>query len=90
MPRVVIIDDEMAKKLFPNTDAIGQHIRYTQPPKDGSPNDFEVIGVVGTHLHDVQNDTLNRRLFVPFVQSYNGNVYLHVRFATNDRSAVIS
>src|SRR6266568_5874688 len=35
--RVAIIDEEMAKKLFPNEDPIGQHIRYTQPPKDGSP-----------------------------------------------------
>src|SRR5213075_1336222 len=48
-PRVAIIDDAMAKKLFPNTEAIGQHIRYTQAPRDGSPNDFEVVGVVGTH-----------------------------------------
>jgi ABC-type antimicrobial peptide transport system permease subunit len=89
MPRVAIVDDEMAKKLFPNTDAIGQHIRYTQPPKDGSPNDMEVVGVVGSHRHDVQTDTLNRRLFVPLAQGYSGNVYLHVRFATKDRSALI-
>src|SRR6266496_119531 len=92
MPRVAIIDDEMAKKLFPNTDAIGQHIRYTQPPKDGSPNDMEVIGIVNSHRHDVldvQTDTLKRRLFVPLAQGYNGNVYLHVRFATKDRRALI-
>src|SRR5213596_513372 len=79
MPRVAIIDDEMAKKIFPNMDAVGQHIRYTQSPKDGSPNDLLVVGVVRSHLHDVQNDTLNRRLFVPLAQGYNGNVYLHVR-----------
>ncbi len=88
-PRVAIIDDEMAKKLFPNTDAIGQHVRYTQPPKDGSRNDMEVIGIVNSHRHDVQTDTLNRRLFVPLAQGYNGNVYLHVRFATKDRRALI-
>ena len=88
-PRVAIIDDEMAKKLFPNTDAIGQHVRYTQPPKDGSPNDMEVIGIVDSHRHDVQTDTLNRRLFVPLAQGYNGNVYLHVRFATKDRRTLI-
>jgi predicted permease len=88
-PRVAIIDDEMAKKLFPNTDAIGQHVRYTQPPKDGSPNDMEVIGIVNSHRHDVQTDTLNRRLFVPLAQGYNGNVYLHVRFATKDRRSLI-
>ena len=87
-PRVVILDEEMAKKIFPNTDALGQHIRYTQPPRDGSPNDFEVVGIVNTHRHDVQNDTTLRRLFVPFVQSYSGNVYLHTRLTNTDRRAV--
>jgi putative ABC transport system permease protein len=87
-PRVGIIDEEMARKLFPNTEAVGEHIRYTQPPKDGSPNDLVVVGVVSSHRHDVQNDTLKRRLFVPLSQGYNGNVYLHVRLATKDRHAV--
>ena len=88
-PRVAIIDDEMARKLFPNTDAIGQHIRYTQPPKDGSPSDMEIVGVVSSHRQNVQTDTLNRRLFVPLAQGYTGNVFLHVRFGTKDRQALI-
>src|SRR5438876_573787 len=88
MPRVAIIDDAMAKKIFPNMEAVGQHIRYTLPPKDGSPNDLLVVGVVSSHRHDVQNDTLNQRLFVPLSQGYNGNIYLHVRLATKDRRAV--
>ena len=86
--RVAIIDEEMAKKLFPNEDAVGRHVRYTIPPKDGSPNDMEVIGVVGIHRHDVQNDTPITRLFVPFAQGYSGDVFLHVRFNTMDRQAV--
>src|SRR5438876_572301 len=86
--RVAIIDEEMAKKLFPNEDAVGQHVRYIIPPKDGSPNDMEVVGVVGTHRHDVQNDTPLTRLFVPFAQGYTGDVFLHVRFNTMDRQAV--
>ena len=28
-PRVLIIDETMAKKLFPKRDALGQHLRYT-------------------------------------------------------------
>jgi predicted permease len=86
--RIAIIDEEMAKKLFPNEDAIGQHVRYTIPPKDGTPNDMEVVGVVGTHRHNVQNDTLLARLFVPFAQGYNGNVFVHVRLNIQDRRAV--
>ncbi len=87
--RIAIIDEEMARKLFPNADAIGQHVRYTIPPKDGTPNDMEVVGIVGTHRHDVQNDTTLARLFVPFAQGYLGNVFLHVRLNTRDRHAVV-
>src|SRR5437762_473020 len=88
--RVAIIDEEMAAKLFPNQDAIGQHVRYTQPPKSGGPNDLEIVGVVSKHRHDVQNDTIIRRLFVPLAQGYNGGVYLHVRLNSQDRRAVVA
>ena len=86
--RVAIIDEELAKKLFPNEEAIGQHIRYTQPPKDGSPNDMEIVGVVSRHRHEIQEDSLICRLFVPLAQGYNGQTYLHVRLNTQDRRAV--
>src|SRR5947199_1460545 len=88
--RVAIIDEEMAAKLFPNQDAIGQHVRYTQPPKSGGPNDLEIVGVVSKHRHDVQNDTIICRLFVPLAQGYNGGVYLHVRLNSQDRRAVVA
>ncbi len=87
---VAIIDEEMAKKLFPNEDAIGQHVRYTQPPKDGAPNDLEIIGIVSKHRHDIQNDSIVCRLFVPLVQGYNGQTYLHVRLNTRDRHVVVA
>ena len=87
--RVAIIDEEMAKKLFPNQEAIGQHMRYTNPPSDGSPNDLEIVGVVGKHLHSVESDALVRRLFVPLAQGYNGQIYMHVRLSTQDRQAVV-
>src|SRR3989440_3549134 len=86
--RVAIVDEEMAKKLFPNEDSIGQHIRYTNPPKDGSPNDMEIVGVVTKHRHSVDNDSLVCRLFVPLAQGYSGQTFLHVRLNTEDRHAV--
>jgi hypothetical protein len=88
--RVAIIDEEMAQKLFPNEDPIGQHIRYTQPPKDGSPNDMEIVGVVSKHRHNVQTDSLVCRLFVPLAQGYSGQTYLHVRLNTQDRHAIVA
>jgi len=88
--RVAIIDEEMATKLFPNEDAVGQHIRYTQPPKDGAPNDLEIVGVVSKHRHSVDNETLTRRLFVPLAQGYNGQIYMHVRLNSLDRNVVVA
>jgi len=86
---VGIIDELLAKKLLPNEDAIGQHVRYTVPPKDGSPNDIEIVGIVNTHRHDVQEDVASTgRLFVPFSQGYTGNVFFHVRLGSQDRQSV--
>jgi predicted permease len=87
-PRVAIIDEKMAAKLFPKSDAIGQRIRYTNPPSDGSPAEMEVVGIVNWHRHEVQNEGPQLRLFVPLAQGYNGNVYFHVRLASTDRKAV--
>jgi putative ABC transport system permease protein len=89
-PPVAILDEEMAQKLFPKGDAVGQRIRYTQAPSDGSPGELEVVGVVNRHLHDVQSDTLVRRVFVPLAQKYYGNVFLHVRLANTDRQSVVN
>ena len=86
--KIAIIDEEMAKKIFPKEEALGQHVRYTVPPRDGSPNDLEIIGICSTHRHTVQNDTPLARLFVPFAQGYSGNVFLHVRLETKDRNTV--
>ena len=87
-PRVAILDEKMAEKLFPNGDALGQRIRYTQTPRDGSPAEMEVVGIVNWHRHEVQNDGPQRRLFVPLAQVFNGNVYLHVRSQATDRNSV--
>src|SRR5438094_10357609 len=62
--------------------------RYTYPPKNGSPNDIDIVGIVNTHRHDVQEDVASTgRLFVPFAQGYTGNVFFHVRLGSQDRQS---
>jgi predicted permease len=85
---VLIIDEVMAKKLFPNQDPLGQHVRYTLPPSDGSPNDFTIVGIVSAHRHEVLDSEMPKRIFAPLAQAYNGGVILQVRLARDDRSAV--
>jgi putative ABC transport system permease protein len=45
---------------------------------------------VSKHRHDIQNDSIVCRLFVPLAQGYNGQTYLHVRLNTEDRHAVVA
>jgi len=89
-PRVVIIDELMAKKLFPKGDALGQHIRYMEPPSDGSPNDLTIVGIVSKHRHEVLGEEWPRRLFVPLAQAYNGAVTLQIRLTRSDRRSVVA
>lgn len=87
-PKVVIIDTTMAQKLFPKRDALGQHLRYTLPPTDGSPNDYTIVGIVSEHRHEVLGSDVPRRIFAPLAQAYSGNVILQVRLTRDDRTAV--
>lgn len=83
-PRVAIVDEAMARRLFPNGDALGQRVRFTQQPADGSPAEMEIVGICTPHRHDVLDTSEQARLFVPFAQSYAGDVFLHIRLATDD------
>jgi putative ABC transport system permease protein len=87
-PRVAIIDEQMAKKMFPETEALGQRIRYTNPGPNESNGEMEIVGIVNAHRHEIIGANIPRRLFVPLAQAYNGNVFLHVRVATDDRRVV--
>ncbi|HEY2800272.1 MAG TPA: ABC transporter permease [Chthoniobacterales bacterium] len=87
-PKVMMIDETMAKKLFPKSDALGQHVRYTTAPADGSPNDFTIVGIVAKHRHEVLDGEMRSRIFVPLAQAYNGGVTLQVRLNRDDRAAV--
>jgi ABC-type antimicrobial peptide transport system permease subunit len=50
---------------------------------------MEIVGTVSKHRHNVQNDSLTCRLFVPLAQGYSGQTYLHVRLNTQDRHAIV-
>jgi putative ABC transport system permease protein len=77
-PHVVVINQTLARKFFPNENPIGKHIK---PGMSGGKNDSmcEIIGVVG--------DVKHRRLwlpddpesYVPYDQNSIGGMYIVVR-----------
>jgi len=88
---VCILDEGLAKKLFPNENALGQRVRYTQPPSDGSPSELQVVGIVSRHRHDLQDkDGPASRVYVPLAQAYSAGVFLSARMQTTDPTEVAS
>jgi putative ABC transport system permease protein len=90
-PRVCILDEGLARKLFHDKDPLGQRVRLTQPPADGSPAEMEVVGIVARHRHDVLDDNgPARRIYFPFAQAYGAGAWLSVRYSSKNPASVES
>ncbi len=89
-PRVAIVDTTLANQLFPKGDALGQHIRFTQAPTDGSPAEMEIVGICAPHRHDPISARDMGRLYVPFAHAFSSNVFVHVRLATRDEAPTVA
>jgi predicted permease len=87
-PRVAIIDEALAKKLFPNEDALGLRIRSTEAPADGSSPEMEIVGICAPHRHDALQRKDRPRVFVPFAQNFQSVAFFHVRTAQPGDGAV--
>jgi putative ABC transport system permease protein len=88
-PATAVIDERLAAALFPHADPLGRRLRFTVPQTDGTPGELEVVGVVASHRHQVMGQP-PPRLFIPLGQSHRGNLFLHVRYAGNDRGALLA
>jgi len=86
--RTMIIDEMMAKKLFPDREALGQRVQFSTPEKDGTRPEFEIVGIVAPHRHDILADHAPRRIFVPLAYGFQGAGYLHVKLARTDAAAL--
>jgi predicted permease len=90
-PRVCILDEGLARRLFHDRDPLGQRVRLTQPPADGSPAEMEVVGIVGRHRHDVMDENGPApHIYFPFAQAYGAGAWMSVRYASKTPAAVES
>jgi len=68
-PRVAIIDEDFARRYFPNENPIGQRLHYGR--SEGADHPWmEIVGVVGDVRHyDLQNTVVRPGLYVPATQN---------------------
>jgi predicted permease len=87
-PRVAIVDELLARRLFPDRDPLGQMIRISRRDREtGSGNDGEPMEIVG--IAPPIRDTLLERTAVPHVyvptgRNYRGTQNLHIRLVSAD------
>ncbi|MGH8164549.1 MAG: FtsX-like permease family protein, partial [Rhodanobacteraceae bacterium] len=87
-PTVAIVDEVLAKKLWPNDDALGQRIQFAE--KDSAQGDggskkaqIEIVGIAPHTRSDLFEKDPNGTLYFPFAEGFQSNVFFHLKFAPN-------
>lgn len=93
-PAVAIIDEVLAKKLWPEGDALGQQIQFPilkdAPPERSDAHRgeikrgeaIEIIGIVPATTSRLFEQDPPGALYLPFARGFQSNVFFFVRFAS--------
>ena len=78
---VVLIDEPLARRLFPDEDPLGQQIVLVG--RDDLPQGLpaEVVGVVPGLRHDLHDRAPVAHVYIPFGQRYRSGMTLHAKLA---------
>ena len=83
-PRVAIIDEALARRLFGADDPIGQIVRYSTRPGEKTKNDGEPMQIVGI-APPIRDELVHRvaapAIYEPFGRNYRASLFFHVRAA---------
>jgi predicted permease len=89
-PAVAIIDQALARNLFPDGEALGQRIQLGAggpQPAAASQNAMEIVGIVANTRWDLFHAGEGGAVFVPFAQGFQSNAFLHVSTAATSPEA---
>lgn len=93
-PAVAIIDDVLAKKLWPDGNALGQQIQFpireNAPPETGDDGSgeikrgepIEIIGIVPATKNRLFEKEPAGSLYLPFARGFQNDVFFFVKFAS--------
>jgi predicted permease len=77
-PPVAVVDEVLARTVFPDGNALGRTIALTGR-EQAAPEAVEIVGIVPAVRDDLFDDTPGGAVYVPFAQAYHGAAHFHVR-----------
>jgi predicted permease len=86
-PAVAIIDEVLARKLWPEGDALGQRIQFLERGAPGtqsaeaSSGQIEVVGIAPYVRGGLFEKEASGTLYLPFAGDFQSNVFFHIKFA---------
>jgi putative ABC transport system permease protein len=83
--RVVIVNQQMADRLFPGDSAIGRQLRFGTPAAGGW---MTVVGIVANVRHQDVTAGPGLDMYVPYRQTNAGGMYFVVRTRADPRTVV--
>lgn len=79
-PPVAIVDEVLARKLWPDGSALGQHIQWAGRTEVGTSNGpIEIVGIVLRIRGGLFEREPRGAVFVPLAQGFESNAFFHVR-----------
>jgi predicted permease len=85
-PRVVIVSEALARRFFPDGDAVGRRLRLLNPEQS---NEWRtIVGVVANIRYQGLDDVDPPVVFTPFAQTPFPWIYVHVRAHTDPMALV--
>lgn len=82
-PRVALINESMARMLWPNEDALGKRFRFS----GGAPY-TEVVGIVADGKYRMLNEKPQPFVYLPLAQNHGAPVTLHLRTRGDPAAAI--
>ncbi len=83
-PLVVIANESMAKKYFPNGDALGQHITYL----GDKPAPMEIVGIVANIREGPLDEPIPAVMYVPMAQSPDREMGIVMRTSVPENTII--
>jgi predicted permease len=81
-PPVAIIDEVLARKLWPREDALGKHIQFRGEGSRRDDTAMEIVGIAPNIRDNLFGPGADAHVYVPFGQAYQSNSHIHLRFSS--------